>query len=63
MTAYGAGEIIGAIVTLVLLVLAIRVAVRGEVPLRARAVLLPIAGILLVMTVIGGLFLATGLTK
>ncbi len=56
-------RIFGTALTLVLLALAVRAAIRGEVSLRARAVLLPIASILLAMTIIGLLFLATGLNK
>jgi hypothetical protein len=64
-TAYGVGRIIGTLVLVAAIVLAIRLISRRrrQQPVRLKAVLLAIGGVLLTLTVLGELLFVAGLTK
>jgi len=64
-TAYGIGRIIGTLVLVAAVVLTIRSISRQrqKQPVRPKAVLLAIVGVLLTLTVLGELLFVAGLTK
>lgn len=62
-TAYGVGQIIGTVFFLAIIGLVAVSIFRRRVPLRPKAVLLTIGGVLLALTVAGELLFAVGLTK
>lgn len=62
-TAYDVGRIVGVVLLMAAVGFLARSVAKGGAPVRPKAVLLAIGGVVLALTVIGELMLVAGLTK